>query len=224
MTTNGVYDSSEPPLPGVMVSLYSTPTLFMMRTETASATLIQTTTTDANGFYTFTNVMAGVYYIHFALPSGFNYTIAGTDMSANASGDTPDFVVSAGGQTVVNSVGAIRAPTAIELAGFYAVTTSAAKCGNASGAECVSVFWQTLREADTAGFVLLRGDGLDSHADVREVSGFIQSEGSGGANYAWQDTSTQAGHAYAYWLRELQTDGRTRDFGPVYVWVEDAVR
>ena len=114
-------------------------------------------------------------------------------------------------------------PTAIELAGFYATTTSAAKCGNANGAECVSVFWQTAHEANTAGFVLLRGE-AGAGADAREVSWFIQSEGTGGASYAWQDTSTQAGYAYAYWLREMALDGSTREYGPVLVFVDGAVK
>ncbi|HQW36867.1 MAG TPA: choice-of-anchor Q domain-containing protein [Thermoflexales bacterium] len=116
------------------------------------------------------------------------------------------------------------ASTAIELAGFYAETTSAAKCDNPSGAECVSVFWQTLREANTAGFVLLRGDAADGRVGAQEVSEFIQSEGASGANYAWQDTSTQAGHAYAYWLREIALDGSTREYGPVLVFVDGAVK
>ncbi|MFZ1793316.1 MAG: hypothetical protein WAU96_07840 [Anaerolineae bacterium] len=117
--------------------------------------------------------------------------------------------------------------TAIELAAFTAAPVSAAKCGNASGAECVNLFWQTMSEMNTAGFAILRSTanngqlGAPGTADV--ITSFIQSRGMSGGEYLWQDRATQPGTTYAYWLQEIQADGSLRNHGPVLISVNGAV-
>jgi hypothetical protein len=59
---NGIQDVSEPGILGVTVTLYD-----------CDNNLIATTTTDANGLYSFT-VAAGDYYVKFTLPSGMVFS------------------------------------------------------------------------------------------------------------------------------------------------------
>lgn len=115
-------------------------------------------------------------------------------------------------------------PTAIELAAFYATTTSAAKCGNPSGADCVNIFWQTTREVNTVGFVIFRTDASDQYMGTPMMTNLIESQGMSGASYSWRDTSAQPGASYAYWLREVNENGEIQEFGPVYVSVDGTMR
>ena len=68
---NGIQDSGEAGIPGV--------TLYLRNTDNS---LVQTTTTDANGNYQFTGVCAGTYLVSAAPPLGY------TASPANASGST----------------------------------------------------------------------------------------------------------------------------------------
>ena len=60
---NGIQDAGETGVQGATVELFD---------DTSS--LVQTTTTDANGLYFFSNVNPGNYFITFTLPSGFFFT------------------------------------------------------------------------------------------------------------------------------------------------------
>ncbi|MGE5352872.1 MAG: SdrD B-like domain-containing protein [Acidobacteriota bacterium] len=64
LNNNGIQDSGEPGIPGVTVNLYAC----------NSNTVLQTTTTDANGLYHFTGLTPGSYYIQFVLPTGYQYS------------------------------------------------------------------------------------------------------------------------------------------------------
>jgi LPXTG-site transpeptidase (sortase) family protein len=62
---NGLQDAGEPGIPGVTVTLY----------DSTGTTVIGTpTTTDANGYYHFTNLAPGNYVVGFTLPSGYSFT------------------------------------------------------------------------------------------------------------------------------------------------------
>jgi len=111
--------------------------------------------------------------------------------------------------------------TAIELAGFGLAPVSAAKCGNPSGADCVSVWWQTTSEIDTAGYTLLRSIAGREAASV--IALFVQADGAGGGLYAWQDSGTLPGATYQYWLQELALDGTVKEYGPVSIAVDGSV-
>ena len=56
---NGIQDAGEPPVSGVTVNLY-----------TADGSLWDTTTTDNTGFYSFTDLLAGVQYVRAEGPPG----------------------------------------------------------------------------------------------------------------------------------------------------------
>ncbi|WP_310589090.1 SdrD B-like domain-containing protein [Fibrella forsythiae] len=62
---NGVQDAGDVPIPGVLVTLYT------------SGSAIRTTTTDANGLYSFTSLTPGTpYVVGFGQPAGFLPTLA----------------------------------------------------------------------------------------------------------------------------------------------------
>jgi protocatechuate 3,4-dioxygenase beta subunit len=89
---DGVQDSTEIGVPGVMVVLYD-----------ANNQPVATTTTDANGAYQFTGLTPGDYYVQFMnLPNGFEFTgkDAGTDNTDSDAdpnnGTTPIVSLSAG--------------------------------------------------------------------------------------------------------------------------------
>ena len=86
---DGVQDAGEPGIPGVTVTL-----------QTPTGTI--TTVTDANGNYTFTNLISGTYAVTFTAPSGYAGTLAnvgadGTDSDANPlTGATSSFNLTPG--------------------------------------------------------------------------------------------------------------------------------
>ena len=61
---NGTWEPNEPGVPGVTVRLL-----------TPSTTVVQTTTTDANGIYTFTGLISGTYCGEIVVPIGYTNTI-----------------------------------------------------------------------------------------------------------------------------------------------------
>ncbi len=77
---DGQQDEGEAPVEGVTVNLYD-----------AAGNLVKTTTTDANGFYSFTDLLAGATYtIEFVPPAGSSFTTA--DAGADATDSDADVV------------------------------------------------------------------------------------------------------------------------------------
>jgi hypothetical protein len=76
---DGLQGVNEPGLSGVTVQLYY-----------SNDTLFQTTTTNPLGHYTFTDVLAGDYYLKFTVKSGYKFTIkdAGSDDTLDSDADT----------------------------------------------------------------------------------------------------------------------------------------
>ncbi|MEM9548330.1 MAG: SdrD B-like domain-containing protein, partial [Bacteroidota bacterium] len=75
---DGLQDFDEPGIPDVVVFLYNA-------TNTTSGNHIATTTTDANGFYLFDNLVAGNYVVEFVMPDGFVFTNADSGDDLNDS-------------------------------------------------------------------------------------------------------------------------------------------
>ncbi len=90
---NGVQDNGETGLGNVTVKLYDCTTNLQ----------IATTTTDANGNYSFSGLMPGVYHVEFVAPNGYVYSAQdvtaealGTDSDANSAGITACYTVNSG--------------------------------------------------------------------------------------------------------------------------------
>jgi len=86
---NGIQDGTETGIDGVTVNLYS-----------SSGTLIATTTTTAGGFYLFTGLTPGDYYVDFIPPAG--YVISPQDQGGNDGTDSD--ANPANGQTIVTTI------------------------------------------------------------------------------------------------------------------------
>lgn len=99
-------------------------------------------------------------------------------------------------------------PTAIALLNFAATQTS----------QGVTLSWQTGAELNTWGFQLYRATGsADAPAELVTPQIIVGRGRDHGAVYEWADTSAQAGVAYWYWLREIELNGTTSQYGPVRI-------
>lgn len=76
---NGIQDAGESGLDGVTVRLYD-----------SLGSLLSTTSTSGGGFYSFTNLSPGDYYVEFVLPSGYAFTSQdqGSDDAVDSDADT----------------------------------------------------------------------------------------------------------------------------------------
>jgi protocatechuate 3,4-dioxygenase beta subunit len=116
---NGIQDAGEPGIQNVTVQLIGSDGM----------TVLGTTTTNASGKYSFTNLKAGTYYVQFTAPSGFMFTqknavgsTAANDSNANLSTGRTVAIILAAGATdntidaglrivqTVNYCGYIRTP------------------------------------------------------------------------------------------------------------------
>lgn len=90
---NGIFETGEPPVPGVPVNLF-----------TGDGELLGETVTDAQGNYLFSDIIQGVYFLQFELIGEFEFTVANigaenndSDVDdSNGSGTTTQFTLLAG--------------------------------------------------------------------------------------------------------------------------------
>ncbi|WP_406655736.1 SdrD B-like domain-containing protein [Methanolobus sp. ZRKC2] len=91
VNNNGVQDQGEPGTEGVTVELYD-----------CTGEFVASTNTDSTGFYEFTGLLPGSYYMKFILPDGYVFAPYGqggdpaSDSDAGDGGVTPCFDLSAG--------------------------------------------------------------------------------------------------------------------------------
>jgi len=76
LNTNGLQNVGEPGLSGVIVTLYD-----------GASNFVGSTSTDSNGFYSFTNPSNGVYFVGFIPPLGFTFTTNNVGADDNLDSD-----------------------------------------------------------------------------------------------------------------------------------------
>ena len=83
----------------------------------------------------------------------------------------------------------------------------------------VRVTWKTETEMNTAGFNLYRGTSPEGPFDTKVNAELIppSSDPLTGKEYAYVDTSAQAGVTYYYQLQEVERNGAVNRFGPISV-------
>ena len=84
-----------------------------------------------------------------------------------------------------------------------------------SQAGWVRLAWETLSEANNAGFNLYRADDA---AGPRTLLAYVPSQGPGstqGFAYTYDDLAVQPGQTYWYWLEDVSLSGATTLHGPV---------
>ena len=102
------------------------------------------------------------------------------------------------------------APLAVTLASF----------GAQGGVDRIVVTWETLSEANNAGFNLYRGD---DDAGPQTLLAYVPSQGPGstqGFAYTYDDLAVQPGQTYWYWLEDVSLSGATTLHGPVSATVQ----
>lgn len=103
---NGIQDQNEPGVAGIVVSLYS-----------SDDTLIRSTSTDASGYYDFTGLEAGTYYLVFSSPQGYTFTTSGQgsdaakDSNAGLDGRTAPVTLTSGMSDLTIDAGVIMPAT-----------------------------------------------------------------------------------------------------------------
>lgn len=114
---NGIQDIGESGIENVAVSLYDCGP--DMVSGTADDTLLSSTTTDINGYYIFSDLPPGNYYVQFTAPSGYVFTSAnqGTDDSIdsdadNTTGNSDCIVLSSGENNDTIDAGLFIPPSA----------------------------------------------------------------------------------------------------------------
>ena len=108
---DGAQDPDEPPLKGVIVTLYNPDGT---RATDADGVIVTPAETDVNGYYLIDNLLPGEYFATFTLPAGYEFTVTGggtpatdSDPSPTADplvGSTPVFLITSAvsGNTVVD--------------------------------------------------------------------------------------------------------------------------
>ncbi len=158
LNADGIQGANEPGLPNITVSL-----------ETTAGAVVQTTSTDADGFYQFLDPAVGTYIVHFAIPSKFQFSPLST---------TPDPILSS---TVTPATGNVTVQITGNGSpvGFESDRTDA-NCGMYEGLIDIAggtvnrplsgtttlTFTVTLNETPTAGSITIPYHTLDGTAAI----------------------------------------------------------
>jgi protocatechuate 3,4-dioxygenase beta subunit len=104
---NGIQDGGEPGIPNVVAKLY-----------TCDGTELASTTTDANGYYSFMGLMPGSYYVGFTAPAGYVFTLLNqggnpaVDSNAQSNGQTACVTLASGENNPTIDAGLYQPATA----------------------------------------------------------------------------------------------------------------
>jgi uncharacterized repeat protein (TIGR01451 family) len=209
---------------GIAATGVITPVAGMVITGTDGIN-VYTTTTDAQGYYSFT-VAAGTYTVTYgSVPSTYGaVTPSESPLGGSASGNAGVYKESGNPdksrpQNTVVTVGPGEAnwtidfaftqdPKAIILLSFRAVP---------EGESSLRIEWVTGAETNSWGFHLWRSEGGNRADAIRITPSLILATGGSGqgARYNYVDPDVRPGIRYTYWLQEVETGGATPEYGPI---------
>ncbi|NOY68083.1 MAG: hypothetical protein GXP53_01115 [Deltaproteobacteria bacterium] len=198
---DGILDVGELGISGVTIDLLD------------GVTVINSTTTDANGDYSFTGLPSGTYTVRITDNSGVltDYT---TTFEVSEGANTPPY----NGEESVNLTGGNV--TNIDF-GYYKPTPTYALISSFTAKDSggrVRVTWKTSAEVGCAGFYLQRKNGSGAYQPVSKA--LVPSVMSpAGGTYSMIDPDAVSGVIYTYRLIELESSGRRRVWGPFTVTV-----
>lgn len=241
VNSNGVQDIGEPGMPaGIELQLMDSNGDLLLNPETG---LPITTTTQANGFYQFTNLAPGDYVV-FITPENFQSggPLEGYSSSAGSSDPDNDSNIDDNGLDEVYPTinGIYSSPITINYQeepdnfadgdnnsntnftidfGLIQVPTAVELIqfeAKLVGLLEVRLAWATASEVNNFGFRLLRSNTgrFDDAIEVHFEESSISN--SFGATYAYWDTLPEAG-TYTYWLIDVETTGLEVAHSPVVV-------
>jgi hypothetical protein len=193
---NGLQDSSEPGVPGVLVTLY----------DDSGAQILATAVTDGNGAYSFTNLEAGSYIVGFSnLPIGSTRTqVVGTlNEAANS-----DMLLS--GKTHSITLGENEYNPNIDAGIYFGVPLSADLASiSVVNANCdVVLNWITKSENNVSHFVVFR---TSLENNVVEKLAQVKAKGTSSKEelYSYTDQNVTSG-SYTYQIEMVDVDGQRK--------------
>ena len=200
---NGAIDTGEVGLSGVTIELLN-----------ASLTVVATTTTLANGTYSFVGIPSGTpYYVRITdndgVLTGYTATWEKTELLAGPFNGQETVNLSGGDITGINFGFFNAIPTQVVLSYFGAFERNGE----------VIVEWKTASELDTLGFNLLRLDPVTG--EYKQInSGLLPAilRPHRGGRYTIKDTGASPGKTYTYKLIEVEIFGKELSYGPFTVF------
>jgi hypothetical protein len=196
--TTGVQDPLEAGLGGFRMTLYTT--------NDVVVGVVTSRPSGPAGFYGFSNLVAGSYYIRISLPlgnalvpqfRGGNPALDSDFSPTNAR--SPVFTLVPGQVNTNIDAGIYEVPVFAQILDVF---------GRTENGQAVLV-WETESEYGTAGWYVERET---SGGDWTRVSGYLPAIGSvlSGGVYRWVDESAVPGDAYRYRVVEVETSGNER--------------
>ena len=225
---NGIQDGGEAGIPNVVVKL----TIAWPNGQTT----VLTTVTDSTGYYSFGNLLldedynglgsgepthtisidtsqpalTGWYVTHIGASGSTVYNDSNNPSNTQASpvqGQTNTSFANDNAGNASYDFGFTNSPLAITLAGF----------GAAAQTDHVLVSWETVSEANNAGFNLYRSLSADGEYALLGFTPSASPGSTAGAAYSHQDFDVQAGQTYWYKLEDIDLNGAATMHGPVSV-------
>ena len=174
--------------------------------------LVGTTTTNANGAYSFSGLADGTYTVRITdennVLSGYNTTYEVTEgFKAESYNGQETVTVDSGNSSPSLNFGYYKPPVVTRaVIGEFGAFNEGGK---------VMVRWETLSEHGTLGFFLQRFNektGDYEAVNKKLLPGLLHAPG--GGSYSYEDKKAKAGAYYTYRLEEVEAGGRRIMFGP----------
>jgi hypothetical protein len=226
---DGIQDAGEAGIPNVVVK--------MTITYPNGDITVLTTVTDANGYYSFGNLLQDEDYngaATYGAEPAYSISVDTSQLalaaspyptSINASGSTAynDSNDPAGtpalpvqGQTDTSAANDLADIASYDF-GFTSTPLAVllADFAAAAQADHILVTWETVSELDNAGFNLYRAPAPDGERTLVTSVPSAAPGAAQGASYSYQDTGVAAGQTYWYWLEDVSLGGTATLHGPV---------